>query len=103
MPPFFRILTSEYQKYRFTAWHNGSVVELVTLSVKLPRSVVVSTGTGDRLRTGISTRWAKKVRPQTHGHNSVKSKPVKFFFTGRSLGKVVVNLLHMLPHYRVKH
>ena len=27
----------------------------------------------------ISTGWAKKVGPQTLGHNSVKSEPINFF------------------------
>jgi len=41
--------------------------------------------------THAYTGWAKKVRPQTHGQNSVKSWPIfNFFFTRRFLGKFVV-------------
>jgi len=28
----------------------------------------------------VHTAWAKKVRPQTHSHNSVKSWPITIFF-----------------------
>ena len=41
----------------------------------------------------------KNVRPQTHGHNSVK--PVQNF-TGRFLGKFAVSWL-LLSQYLVKH
>ena len=42
----------------------------------------------------------QKTGPQTHDHNSVKSKPIyKFFFTGRFLSKFAVKwILNIPPH-----
>ena len=39
----------------------------------------------------------QKVRPQTHGHNSVKSKPIYKLFTRRFLGKFVINWSLKIP------
>ena len=49
---------------------------------------------------GKHTGWAKKVESQTHGHNSVKSLPIKkTIFTGRFLGKfAVIWILTIPPH-----
>ena len=41
----------------------------------------------------------KKLGPQTRDHNSVKSGPIKNFFTEKFLGKFVVKcILKLLPH-----
>jgi len=46
-----------------------------------------------------STGWAKKVGPQTHGHNFVESEPIfKNNFTGRFLDFVVNWILKIAPH-----
>jgi len=43
--------------------------------------------------------WTKKVRPQTRGHNSVKSE-ISIFFTGSFPGKfAVMSLLKIPPHF----
>ena len=49
------------------------------------------------LRHRRTTGWARKVGPQTHGHNSVKSKPIKKFSTGIFLGKFVVKYILKIP------
>ena len=45
----------------------------------------------------IYTGWARKVRPQTLDHNSVRSGP--FFVTGKFLRKFVVKLIVKLPSH----
>ena len=46
------------------------------------------------------TGLAKKVKPQTRGHNSVKSQPIfNFFSTRRFLGKFAVKSLLKIPPY----
>jgi len=49
--------------------------------------------------TKLFTGWAKKVGPQTHGHDSVKSQSIFTFFSGKFLGKFTVRWLLQIPPY----
>ena len=50
------------------------------------------------IATNCYYRVARKIRPQTHDHNSVKSEPIYiFFFTGRFVGKFAVKRILEIP------
>jgi len=42
-------------------------------------------------------RVSQKTGPKTHDHNSVKSLPIYYFFTGRFLGKFAVKCVLKIP------
>ena len=73
-------------------YHPRDYVDLIVDSVRIQSTLRF----GIQARTWwFSTGWAKKFGPQTHDHNSVKSK----VFTGRFFDKFVVKwILKIPPH-----